>query len=175
MSTDRHLEAPVRAWTGLVLGAVGAVLLWLGWYEVAGETLVAKQLPFVASASIPGAALVVAGAVLIAGENSRRGSDQAEAMVGALYELLTEPAAADAAAPPGDADSTVVAVPGGTRYHPARLSARAGQGRRAGRDQDRRRGSGDAAVPRVRRRALRLRPLVHARRHGAAIPGRGAS
>ena len=117
MSTDRHLQAPVRAWTGLVLGAVGAVLLWLGWYEVAGETLVAKQLPFVASASIPGAALVIAGAVLIAGDISRRGSDQAEAMVGALYELLTEPLAGGAATPNQEEDPTVVAVPGGTRYH----------------------------------------------------------
>ena len=54
---SRPLTWPaLRAWLGLTLAAVGAVLLWVGWYRVSGETLVAAQLPYIASASLPGAA-----------------------------------------------------------------------------------------------------------------------
>ena len=110
----------VRAWLGVVVALAGVFLLWLGWYEVAGETLVARQLPFLASASIPGAALLLAGVVLIGTEISRRSTVQAQEMVGALYRLLTEemepPDTAAGGAQPA-ADASVVAVAGGTRYH----------------------------------------------------------
>ena len=112
----------MRAWIGACLVIAGAVLLVLGWYEIAGETLVARQLPFVASASIPGAALLIAGAVMIGSELARGSSEQAEAMVAALYRLLTEePQPAGGPHPAGEgqaaSDVAVVAVPGGTRYH----------------------------------------------------------
>jgi hypothetical protein len=39
----------------------------VGWYQISGQPTEAQQLPYLASATIPGAALIVAGAVLIAG------------------------------------------------------------------------------------------------------------
>ena len=109
-----------RAWLGVVVTLAGVFLLWLGWYEVAGETVVARQLPFLASASIPGAALVLAGVVLIGAEISRRSNGQAQDMVGALYRLLTEEMQPPDAATGGErprSDPDVVAVLGGSRYH----------------------------------------------------------
>ncbi|MEU2181755.1 hypothetical protein [Streptomyces thermolilacinus] len=50
-------------WGGLVALAVGAVLCVLGWYGVSGERFAERQLPYLASGTVPGAALVVAGAV----------------------------------------------------------------------------------------------------------------
>lgn len=50
-------------WGGLVALAVGAVLCVLGWYGVSGERFAERQLPHLASGTVPGAALVVAGAV----------------------------------------------------------------------------------------------------------------
>jgi hypothetical protein len=108
-----------RAWLGLVLSAAGALLLGVGWYDVSGETLVARQLPFVASASMPGAALLIAGAVVIGNEISRRGSEQAEAMMTAVYRLLTEELPSDNTEGASDdaGAKRAVAVANGTRYH----------------------------------------------------------
>ena len=111
----------------------GAVLMFLGWYGVSGKAVVAQQIPYLASASIPGLALVVAGAVLISGDRGRRSNDRASAMVASLYDLLTEPVPADGPAPgagpdgaePGTVETPAVAGAGpdvvtvahGTRYH----------------------------------------------------------
>lgn len=51
------------AWAAL---AAGAVLCALGWYGVSGERFAARQIPYLASCTVPGAALIVAGAVLLA-------------------------------------------------------------------------------------------------------------
>ncbi|MEU4738468.1 hypothetical protein AB0G31_26180, partial [Streptomyces fradiae] len=50
-------------WGGLTALAVGAVLCVLGWYGASGEHVAERQLPYLASGTVPGAALVVAGAV----------------------------------------------------------------------------------------------------------------
>ena len=67
----------VRIGPGIELGwlvaAVGVGLDAVGWYQISGQPTEAQQLPYLASATIPGAALIVAGAVLIAG--SRRAAD----------------------------------------------------------------------------------------------------
>jgi hypothetical protein len=56
---------------GWLVAAVGVGLDVVGWYQISGQPTEAQQLPYLASATIPGAALIVAGAVLIAG---RRGA-----------------------------------------------------------------------------------------------------
>jgi hypothetical protein len=119
---------------GYVLVVVGIVLLFLGWHGIAHEADVARQLPYLASSSIPGAAAVVAGAVLIGVDRYRRSTDRAEEMVAALYRLFTEvaeapatPAASSGAGGPlvteaeqGEPGATeLVALGAGTRYHRA--------------------------------------------------------
>ena len=57
----------VRAWAaGWAAVAAGALLCVLGWYGVSGERFAERQIPYLASCSIPGAALLVAGALLLA-------------------------------------------------------------------------------------------------------------
>lgn len=57
----------MRTWTaGWAAVAAGALLCVLGWYGVSGERFAERQIPYLASCSIPGAALVVAGALLLA-------------------------------------------------------------------------------------------------------------
>ena len=101
-----------RVWFGVIIAAAGATLLFLGWYGVSGESSVAEQLPYLASASIPGAALLIVGAMLAARE---RDSRNAERLVSTLYELLTEPVTDAPAA--ASTDERLVALPGATRYH----------------------------------------------------------
>ena len=72
---------------GWVIAAVGVGLDVVGWYQVSGQPTEAQQLPYLASATIPGAALIVAGAVLIAGRRnvqSRGGMRGAYASSGAV-------------------------------------------------------------------------------------------
>jgi multisubunit Na+/H+ antiporter MnhG subunit len=101
-----------RVWFGAIIAAAGAALLFLGWYGVSGESSVAEQVPYLASATIPGAALLIVGVMLAARE---REGQSAERLVSTLYELLTEPVTdAPATAP---SDDRLVALPDAARYH----------------------------------------------------------
>ncbi|WP_199815454.1 hypothetical protein [Streptomyces griseus] len=108
-------------WAGWAALAAGAVLCVIGWYGVSGERYTARQLPYLASCTVPGAALIIAGSVLIA---HGRGA-LAGARVEELYGLLVaaEPADADvsgpAAAAPVAISGELRMVPGGTLWHRA--------------------------------------------------------
>ena len=49
----RMIDPPRRL--AAALAGVGAVLCVLGWYQISGQPTVAQQLPYLASATIPGA------------------------------------------------------------------------------------------------------------------------
>ncbi|WP_374209140.1 hypothetical protein [Kitasatospora sp. A2-31] len=105
-----------REWVGWIVAAAGAALCVLGWYGVSGESFAEQQIPYLASSTIPGAALIVAGAVLLAHRPcrgpaqerpeppERRGGgrpDLTDLRVEQLHALLVEPA--DGAPPDGSA------------------------------------------------------------------------
>ncbi|MFE5619230.1 hypothetical protein [Streptomyces sp. NPDC056463] len=95
----------VLLWAGLAAAAGGAVLCVLGWYGISGERFAERQLPFLASCTVPGAALIVAGAVLVGAAGRvpvRRTAPPAEAV--------------EDTAPPSS-DEPPVRVPGGTLAH----------------------------------------------------------
>ncbi|MFI6444073.1 hypothetical protein [Kitasatospora sp. NPDC050543] len=156
----------VRERPGWFTAATGAALCVLGWYGISGERVVERQLPYLASATIPGAALIVAGATLSAVRRPGRGDagEQTDRRIEQLYTLLVEPEPepaepaparhpADAAASgeqPGDAKpgETRLAVPDGTLYH------RPGCPLVAGKEQ-----AEPVDVDRLRRRGLTPCPL----------------
>ncbi|MFE7899796.1 hypothetical protein ACFU3E_20165 [Streptomyces sp. NPDC057424] len=121
MRTSRLRTVHPVLWAGWAALAAGAVLCVVGWYGVSGERYAERQLPYLASCSIPGAALIVAGAVLLA---LGRGS-VAAARVEELYGLLVaaEPAEAEetgrAALAPLAVSGDLLMVPGGTLWHRA--------------------------------------------------------
>lgn len=120
------LTRAVRDWSGWFVVAAGTVLCVLGWYGISGESVTEQQLPYLASATIPGAALIVAGAVLIASRPARR-SAEADERIETLYGLLVADGAAETETEAGagalvsgqapDDSPTLLAVPGGTLYH----------------------------------------------------------
>jgi hypothetical protein len=108
-------------WAGWAALAAGAVLCVIGWYGVSGERFAERQLPYLASCTVPGAALIVAGAVLL---TQGRGA-LAAARVEELYGLLVAAGSADAeesgpaAARPLAVSGDLLMVPGGTLWHRA--------------------------------------------------------
>ncbi|MEV6206761.1 hypothetical protein [Kitasatospora sp. NPDC051914] len=106
----------LREWPGWFTLAAGAVLCVLGWYGVSGEEFAARQLPYIASATAPGAALIVAGAVLIAVRRPGAGpGEQTDRRLEQLYALLVTET--PAAAPEEDGGGPPVGLPDGTLYH----------------------------------------------------------
>ncbi|MEU3688931.1 hypothetical protein [Streptomyces narbonensis] len=96
----------ILLWGGVTAVAVGAVLCALGWYGISGERFAERQLPYLASCTVPGAALIVAGAVLV------------------TAALLLPAAPPDRARPPDtprtpppSSDGPLLRVPGGTLAH----------------------------------------------------------
>ncbi|MGY0487446.1 hypothetical protein [Streptomyces sp. WG-D5] len=120
MRTARIRTVHPALWAGLAALATGAALCVIGWYGVSGERFAERQLPYLASCTVPGAALIVAGAVLL---TYGRGT-LAASRVERLYELLVtaDPRAEDtsgAPAPPLASSGSLLMVPGGTLWHRA--------------------------------------------------------
>jgi len=107
----RRLQ-PALPW---VLAGGGALLLVLGWYGVSGQSLTAKQLPYLVSGGLGGMALIVLAAALLTTQDVQRRLERLERVeqrVSTLYDLLVDelvPAAVEGA--------ELVRVSGGTTYH----------------------------------------------------------
>ncbi|MER7406740.1 hypothetical protein ABT373_30790 [Streptomyces sp. NPDC000070] len=125
MRTSRLRTVHPVLWAGWVALAAGAVLCVVGWYGVSGERFAERQLPYLASCTVPGAALIVSGAVLLAHGRSSVAAARVEELYGLL--MAAEPDdAGQAAAETGQAALAPLAVsgelrmvPGGTLWHRA--------------------------------------------------------
>ncbi|KOG85147.1 hypothetical protein [Streptomyces varsoviensis] len=111
-------------WGGWAALAGGAVLCAVGWYGISGERFAERQLPYLASCTVPGAALIVAGAVLLAfgdqGAAAERVAELHRLLVAAEPPETTEPSETEEdPAGVGAAHGRLVTVPGGTMYHRA--------------------------------------------------------
>ncbi|MFD9906240.1 hypothetical protein [Streptomyces sp. NPDC059063] len=109
-------------WAAFAALATGAVLCVIGWYGISGERFAERQLPYIASCTVPGAALIIAGAILLAHGRSALAAARVEELYGLLVAVEgPDPAAARAeraAAPVATSDALLV-VPGGTLFHRA--------------------------------------------------------
>ena len=99
---------------GWLIAAVGVVLLVVGWYGISGESVVAKQLPYLASATIPGAALLIAG--LLTAVRGQRGERERQ-LLADLHAALLEPVPEPPAGPAPSSDDSLWVTPHGSTYH----------------------------------------------------------
>ncbi|UNO42861.1 hypothetical protein [Streptomyces sp. MST-110588] len=97
-------------WGGWAALAAGAVLCAIGWYGVSGERFAERQIPYLASCTIPGAALIVAGAMLVARGDQGLAAARVEELYGLLVAYEGEPGATE----PGAQETTAAAPHTGT-------------------------------------------------------------
>ncbi len=109
-TVNRLLRQVAGAPLGWVVTAGGAALLVVGWYGISGESVVAKQLPYLASATIPGAALLVAGLLLTT--RGRPGEHERQ-LLADLHAALLEPVPSAT----GAESDGLWATPAGSTYH----------------------------------------------------------
>lgn len=128
----------LRTHLGWVCCAGGVLLCALGWYGVSGERYTARQIPYLASATAPGAALIIGGTVLLAARRrdttpspeQQRNQEQMQRQLSLLYQLLTDAVETAESPPPSrgnssdsnagartDGSALLLAVPGGRTYH----------------------------------------------------------
>ncbi|MFH8290764.1 hypothetical protein [Streptomyces sp. NPDC018059] len=105
-------------WAAFAALAGGAVLCVLGWYGVSGERFAERQLPYLASCTVPGAALIVAGAVLLTHGRSALAAARVEELYGLLVATGTTEADERPKAPVATSGALLM-VPGGTLWHRA--------------------------------------------------------
>jgi len=117
----------VRPFVGWALALAGTIALVVGWFGVSGESLTAKQLPYLVSAGLAGIALFIMAAVFLATDDVRRQFtriSELERKVDDLYSLFVadigaaksaEPTATPTSAPAPAGE--LVALPAGTSYH----------------------------------------------------------
>ncbi|MFF9810430.1 hypothetical protein ACF1G5_35890 [Streptomyces coeruleorubidus] len=125
MRTSRLRTVHPVLWAGWAALAAGAVLCVVGWYGVSGERFAERQLPYLASCTVPGAALIISGAVLLVHGRSSIAAARMEELYGLL--VAAEPDdAGQAAAETGQAvlaplavSGELLMVPGGTLWHRA--------------------------------------------------------
>jgi hypothetical protein len=123
----RWVAISARPYLGWILLALGAVAIFFGWFGVSGQSLTAKQLPYLVSGGLTGVALIVVGALFLATDHVRRQIGRLDGMerkVDDLYALLvldpptgtttTTDADADAEQP---SESGFVALAAGTTFH----------------------------------------------------------
>jgi hypothetical protein len=124
MRTSRLRTVHPVLWAGWAALAAGAVLCVVGWYGVSGERHAERQLPYLASCTVPGAALIVAGAVLLAHGRGAIAAARVEELYGLLVAAGPDDAPDGTGTGPGTPAPLAVSgelrmVPGGTLWHRA--------------------------------------------------------
>ena len=82
-----------RPYAGWAFYGFGALLVLIGWIGISGESVVAKQLPYLISGGIGGILLAILGAYFLGIEELRKDSgrlDRMEKQIEQLHRLLLE-------------------------------------------------------------------------------------
>jgi hypothetical protein len=84
------LASPAIIWIALGLAGIGFALIGVAWAQVAGETQVYLQLPYLASAGLTGLGLIMVGMTLINVAAKRRDAFERERQIDQLVSILEE-------------------------------------------------------------------------------------
>ncbi len=83
-------EHPAFVWIGVVVAGIGFGLIGLAWGQVAGETQVYLQLPYVVSAGLTGLGLIMVGVTVVNVAAKRRDAVERDRQIDRLVSILEE-------------------------------------------------------------------------------------
>jgi hypothetical protein len=83
-------SSPVPVYIGVGAAVLGFVLILLAWGQVAGETQVYLQVPYLVSAGLTGIGLVMVGLTVVNVAAKRRDAAERERQMDRLVSIMTE-------------------------------------------------------------------------------------
>jgi len=83
-------SSPVPIYIGVAIAIAGFVLLLIAWGQVAGETQVSLQLPYLVSAGLTGLALVMVGLTVVTIAAEQRDAAARDRQMDQLVSILDE-------------------------------------------------------------------------------------
>jgi len=83
-------SSPVPIYIGVAIAIAGFVLLLIAWGQVAGETQVSLQLPYLVSAGLTGLALVMVGLTVVTIASEQRDAAARDRQMDQLVSILDE-------------------------------------------------------------------------------------
>ena len=83
-------SSPVPIYIGVAITIAGFVLLLIAWGQVAGETQVSLQLPYLVSAGLTGLALVMVGLTVVTIASEQRDAAARDRQMDQLVSILDE-------------------------------------------------------------------------------------
>jgi hypothetical protein len=90
LPTWLHGSSPVPTYIGIGIAVLGFVLLLIAWGQVAGETQVSLQLPYLVSAGLTGLALVMVGLTVVTLAAEQRDAKARDRQMDQLVSILDE-------------------------------------------------------------------------------------
>lgn len=85
-----QLSTTAAVWIGIVIAAIGFGLILIGWGQVAGETEVSQQLPYLVSAGLTGLGLILVGLTVINVTVKRQDGAAREQQIDQLVSALEQ-------------------------------------------------------------------------------------
>lgn len=85
-----NLTGPGAVWIGIGLAVIGFALIGVAWGQIAGETQVFRQLPYVVSAGLTGVGVIMVGVTVINVATKRRDAVERERQMDRLVSVLDE-------------------------------------------------------------------------------------
>ena len=85
-----RFTGPGAIWAGIVVAAVGFALIGVAWGQVAGETQVYLQVPYLVSAGLTGLGLIMVGVTIVNVAAKRRDALERERQMDRLVSILDE-------------------------------------------------------------------------------------
>jgi hypothetical protein len=81
---------PALTWIGIVLSLAGFVLIAVAWGQIAGETEVFLQLPYLVSAGMSGLGLIMVGVTLVNVSAKQRDAVERDRQIDRLVSIMEE-------------------------------------------------------------------------------------
>ena len=102
---------------GILLAAIGLVVIGVGWNGAAGQLTLLGQIPYILSGGLIGLALVILGAAMLVVQGAREDRARLEAKLDQLTDAMLAGGTGGGTAAPAPQDASGLVIAGTASYH----------------------------------------------------------